>query len=76
MSEFLVKFFGVFGKVYDIKVENVKGLKFLYWNYVGFGFYCLKVGESVLEMIGDCEVILVMVEGKVEIFVGGENFGM
>ena len=49
------------GKVHDITPDSAG------WSYVGFGLYHLKAGETASEPTGDCEVILVMVEGKAHI---------
>jgi len=49
------------GKVHDITPDSAG------WSYVGFGLYHLKAGEIASEPTGDCEVILVMVEGKAHI---------
>ena len=58
MSTLLNKPTGTSGKVHDITPE-VAG-----WRYVGFSLYRLKAGDTAAEATGDCEVILVMVEGK------------
>ncbi len=57
------------GKVHDITPESAG------WNYVGFGLYHLKAGETVREQTGECEVILVLVEGRARITGAGQNFG-
>lgn len=57
------------GKIHDITPETAG------WNYVGFGLYKLKAGESASEITGNLEVILVLVEGKAEITAADKNFG-
>lgn len=69
MPDLLRKASGTSGKVHDITPESAG------WSYVGFGLYHLKPGESVSEVTGDKEVILVLVEGKAEISGAGKNFG-
>ena len=61
MANLLRKPIAKIGKVHDITPENAG------WKYVGFGVYHLKLGETVHEHTQDREVILVLVEGKVEI---------
>jgi 5-deoxy-glucuronate isomerase len=70
MSDLLVKPQGTSGKVLDITPENAN------WGYVGFGLYKLAEGEVAAEATGDREVILVLVEGKAEIFIEDESFGV
>ena len=57
------------GKVHDITPETAG------WEYVGFGLYHLKAGETANEATGDREVILVLVEGHAEIQAAGIDFG-
>ena len=49
---------GTTGKIHDISVADAG------WGFVGFGLYRLAVGQTVQEVTGDREVILVLVEGK------------
>ncbi len=70
MADLLVKPSGTSGKVHDITPESAD------WGYVGFGLYHLADGDSVQEATDDKEVILVLVEGKAEIIVDGESFGI
>ncbi|QPH54128.1 5-deoxy-glucuronate isomerase [Pontivivens ytuae] len=65
----LVKPNGVSGKVHDVTPESAG------WGYVGFGLYRLGAGDRAAEATGEREVILVVVEGRAEIHVGGERFG-
>ena len=60
---------GTSGKVHDISVADAG------WGYVGFGLYRLTPGQSVQELTGDREVILVLVEGKAKISGAGRDFG-
>ena len=46
---------GTAGKVHDISVADAG------WGYVGFGLYRLALGQTVQEVTGDREVILVLV---------------
>ncbi len=69
MADLLCKPNGASGKVHDITPETAG------WDYVGFGLYHLKAGETVREATGDTEVILVLVEGKAKISGAGKNFG-
>ncbi|MCY0093678.1 5-deoxy-glucuronate isomerase [Hoeflea ulvae] len=75
MSDLLVHPAGKTGKIHDITVESAKTPKSPGWNYVGFGVYRLKAGESAAEATGDREAILVLVEGKANISAGSESFG-
>ena len=45
-------------------------------RYVGFSLWQLRVGETVSEATGDCEVILVMVEGKAPISGAGQDWSV
>ena len=75
MSELLVKPSGKSGKVIDITTDNAKSDLAPDWNYVGFGLYHLAPGESAAESTGDLEVILVIVEGRVNLSANGQDFG-
>lgn len=69
MANLLRKPKGNNGKVHDITVDDAN------WGYVGFGLYHLMAGEKASELTGDCEVILVLVEGKAKISGAGQDFG-
>ncbi|MCI4663553.1 MAG: 5-deoxy-glucuronate isomerase [Neomegalonema sp.] len=69
MSKLLVKPNGRHGKVHDVTPKSAG------WGYVGFGLYRLSPGETAEEATADREAILVLVEGKASISVGGEAFG-
>ncbi|GGG39820.1 5-deoxy-glucuronate isomerase [Chelatococcus composti] len=69
MTQLLRKPTGTSGKVHDITPKSAG------WGYVGFGLYKLAPGETAAEPTGGNEVILVLVEGKAEIAVGGRSFG-
>lgn len=69
MADLLKKPFGDHGKVHQITPESAG------WRYVGFSLYRLREGESVSEVTGDREVILVMVEGKATITAAGKDWG-
>lgn len=58
MSELRRRPFGRTGKVHDITPQSAG------WRHVGFALYRLRAGETLAEMTGDREVILVMVEGR------------
>jgi 5-deoxy-glucuronate isomerase len=75
MSKLLVKPAGDSGKVIDITPDNAKSNLAPDWNYVGFGLYHLAPGESAAEVTGDREVILVIVEGRVDLAANGRDFG-
>ena len=60
---------GTTGKVHDITPATAA------WRYVGFGLYRLGAGETAAEPTGEREAILVLVEGRAAIEVGGESFG-
>jgi 5-deoxy-glucuronate isomerase len=60
---------GTNGKVHDISVADAG------WGYVGFGLYRLAAGQTVAEVTGDREVILVLVEGKAKVTGAGRDFG-
>ena len=70
MADLLRKPLGVSGKVHDITPESAG------WGYVGFGLYRLKAGESVAEVTGSREVILVLVEGLAHIEAAGQDWGV
>ena len=69
MTNLLVRPSGTHGKVHDITPQSAG------WGYVGFGLYRIGAGETVSEVTGEREVILVLVEGRAEIEAGGESFG-
>src|SRR5210317_1091804 len=69
MSDLLKKPFGTHGKVHQITPESAG------WRYVGFSLYRLRAGETVGEVTGDREVILVLVEGKAQITGAGQDWG-
>ena len=69
MTDLLCKPTGDSGKVHHITPESAG------WNYVGFGLYRLKAGDTIAETTGDTEVILVLVEGKAVIIGSGKDFG-
>jgi len=69
MANLLRKPNGCIGKVHDISPKSAG------WDYVGFGLYHLEAGQSVSEKTQEREVILVLVEGRAEITVGGHSFG-
>ncbi len=69
MANLLRKPVGVSGKIHDISAKDAG------WKYVGFGLYQLEAGDNVAEATGDREIILVLVEGKAEISVDGQDFG-
>lgn len=69
MSKLLCKPFGAHGKVHQITPESAG------WRYVGFSLYHLRAGETVGEVTGDREVILVLVEGKARITGAGQDWG-
>ncbi|MHA3916324.1 5-deoxy-glucuronate isomerase [Halovulum sp. GXIMD14793] len=70
MTDLLRKPTAAHGKVHNITPERAG------WQYVGFGLYHLKAGETAAEATGDREVILVMVEGKAEITGAGQAWGV
>lgn len=69
-SRLLRKPVGQTGKVLDITPESAG------WGYVGFTLYALAPGETAAAVTGDREAVLVVVEGKVELTVGGADFGV
>ena len=58
MVELLRKPFGSHGRVHEITPSSAG------WRYVGFSLSHLRAGETISEVTGDREVILVVVEGK------------
>ena len=70
MIRLLRKPFGIHGKVHEITSSSAG------WRYVGFSLWRLRVGETVSEATGDCEVILVMVEGKARLAADGRDWGV
>lgn len=69
MNSLLIKPSGSHGKVHDITPASAG------WGYVGFGLHRLTPGEQVSEQTGDCEVILVLIEGRANITGAGQSFG-
>ncbi|MCY1127911.1 5-deoxy-glucuronate isomerase [Frigidibacter sp. RF13] len=61
---------GLGGRVHDITPESAS------WGYVGFSLYRLAAGEAATEVTGGREAILVLVEGRADIWAGGEAFGV
>jgi 5-deoxy-glucuronate isomerase len=70
MADLLRKPFGTHGKVHDITAQSAG------WRYVGFGLHRLRAGETVAKATGDCEVILVMVQGKAVLTGAGQDGGV
>lgn len=70
MSYLLKKPFGTHGKVHQITPADAG------WRYVEFSLYRLREGETVAEMTGSNEVILVLVEGKAQIEAAGQDWGI
>ena len=70
MADLLRKPSGTRGKVHDITPQSAG------WSYVGFGLHVLSPGDQAQESTGECEAILVLVEGKARIEVGGQDFGL
>ena len=70
MGDLLRKPTGTTGKVHDVTPEAAG------WGYVGFGLYRLAAGETVAEVTGDREVILVLVEGHAQIHAAGQDWGV
>jgi len=58
------------GKIHDISPQDAN------WSYVGFTVFKLTEGQSISELTGDQEIILVMVEGLAEIACKSQNFGV
>lgn len=75
MSDLIRSPKGETGKVHDITVKNARTPLSPDWSYVGFGLYRLLPGQSVQEVTGDQEVILVLVEGKARMKAAGQDFG-
>lgn len=69
MPDLLKKPFGTHGKVHQITPESAG------WRYVGFDLHRLCNGESITDVTGSDEVILVMVEGKATFNAAGQNWG-
>ena len=69
MSDLLRKPFGTHGEVHRITPESAG------WRYVGFALHRLRAGDKVSDVIGDREVILVMVEGKAKLHAAGQDWG-
>src|SRR5580698_1199698 len=70
MINLLRKPFGSHRKVHEITPSSAG------WRYVGFSLWRLRVGETISEMSGDREVILVMVEGKGRLAAAGRDWGV
>ena len=58
------------GLIHEVDPQTAK------WLYVGFSLFKLKIGDTVSQHTATDEVILVIVEGKISIKVGSENFGV
>jgi len=69
MADLLRKPTGSRGKVHDITPERAG------WGYVGFSLYRLEPGDAAVEVTGDREVILVLVEGKAQLQAAGHDWG-
>lgn len=69
MSHLLRKPFGTHGKVHEITPASA------HWRYVGFSLYRLRVGETVSEVTGDREAIIVIIEGKATLDSDGQSWG-
>ena len=69
MTDLLRRPSGTSGKVHDITPASAG------WGYVGFGLHILVAGDTVTEVTGDREAILVFVEGKAKIEADGQDFG-
>ncbi|MGI9366244.1 MAG: 5-deoxy-glucuronate isomerase [Rhizobiaceae bacterium] len=76
MSGLLVRPTKSVGKVIDITPENARSALAPNWSYVGFGLYHLDAGDSVRELTGSNEVMLVIVEGKAELAAHEQEFGV
>jgi 5-deoxy-glucuronate isomerase len=70
MIRLLRKPFGRHGKVHEITPSSAG------WRYVGFSLWRLRTGETATEVTGDCEVILVMVEGKAGLAGASRDWGV
>ncbi|AZQ68248.1 5-deoxy-glucuronate isomerase [Silicimonas algicola] len=70
MPDLLLRPFGTRGKVHEVTPQTAG------WRYVGFGLYRLRAGDTASEVTGSNEVILVVVEGKVRIEGGGQDWGV
>lgn len=62
--------FGESGKVHDICPVDAN------WKYIGFSLHRLGIGDMVEEDAGNREANLVLVEGKAQIGIAGEDFGV
>lgn len=58
------------GKIHDISPVDAN------WSYVGFSVFKLREGQSVTEVTGEREVILVMVEGLAVLSCNSQQFGV
>ena len=63
MSPLQKKPFGTRGKVHEITPASAG------WRHVGFGLWRLRPGDTAAEATGSDEVILVVVEGRVAMWV-------
>lgn len=70
MIPLLRKPFGSHGKVHDITPSSAG------WRYVGFSLWRLRAGDTVADVTGDREAILVMVEGKARFVADGQDWGV
>ncbi len=70
MASLLRKPVSTTGKLHDITPENAG------WQYVGFTLYTLAPGDRISDATGPREALLVIVEGKAEIAVGGRSMGV
>ncbi|QDA37001.1 5-deoxy-glucuronate isomerase (plasmid) [Paracoccus liaowanqingii] len=70
MPQLLRRPFGTHGEVQRITPADAG------WRYVGFSVHRLRPGERVDGVTGDCEVILVMVEGKAQIAGAEQDWGV
>ena len=69
MADLLKKPTGSHGKIYDITPEKAG------WSYVGFGLYHLHEGDVAEEQCGDNEAILVLVEGRANLYAADQDWG-
>ncbi|WP_378949561.1 5-deoxy-glucuronate isomerase [Paracoccus sp. R86501] len=69
MPDLLKRPYGTHGKVHQITRASAG------WRYVGFDLWRLRAKETVTDVTGDDEVILVMVEGKAKLNGAGQDWG-
>ena len=69
MADLIRKPQGTAGKIHDLTPQTA------HWTYVGFALHRLTAGQSVQEMTGNREVILVLVEGRADIDAAGTSWG-